>query len=73
MTGYQKAVLMFRLVRVNEVLYAPEDPQNAQSEEIVRQLQETLSQISEWPMKTFREGKEVFSTGHYKPTGTPVD
>jgi hypothetical protein len=39
----------------------------------MRQLQETLSQISEWPMKTFRDGKEVLSTGDFKPGRTPVD
>ncbi len=73
LAGYQKGILMFRLVRVNDVLYRPEDPQNAQSEEIMRRLQETLSQISEWPMKVFRGDKEVFSTGDYKPGGTPED
>jgi hypothetical protein len=32
MTGYQKSILIFRLVRVNEAFYGPEDSQNAQSQ-----------------------------------------
>lgn len=50
LTGYQKGVLMFRLLGVDGVHIGGDSPTNAMIDEVQRQIMETLQQVSDWPI-----------------------